>query len=190
MLRAEVEAETPLGRQVASILASGGLAGDDLVSEMLVSRLRQPDCRNGFLLDGYPRTVPQAEFLDTFLEKHRYAPPLLLHLEVPEEVLVRRMSSRRQCPMCGRVYSALEQEDGVCADDGCALVRRKDDREEVIRERLRAFEEMTRAVAAHYRGRNCHRIDGNRAPAEISRDIRRILELASAEAKPGVQVRG
>jgi adenylate kinase len=172
MLRAERQAGTPLGLMAASITAKGGLVNDDLVNPVLVARLKRPDCRKGFLLDGYPRTISQAKFLDEFLAYNDFTSPVVLHLDVPSEVLVQRISSRRQCPVCGRITSG-----GVrCPQDGAELVRRHDDREEVVRERLTAYEEMTRLVIPHFSGGDYHLIDGNRRPEEVSAEIRSILQ--------------
>jgi adenylate kinase len=184
MFRREVEAQTELGRQVSSILAGGGLVSDDLVNRMLAGRLKEPDCAGGFLLDGFPRTVPQAIFLDHLLEETRACRPIVLHLDVPAEVLVARMSARRQCPACGRIYSSLEQRAGVCELDGTPLVRRKDDEPQVIAERLKAFEAQTRPLLAYYQGRCYHHLDGNRPPGDISQEIEAILapKLAQAQA--------
>ena len=136
MLRAEVEAGTPLGQQAQAILAEGQLVSDDIVNEMLVGRITKPDCRKGFLLDGYPRTVPQAEFLDNKLAELGFPPPTIFHLATPQSVLIERISSRRQCPQCGRIYNLLFKpplKPGVCDNDGTKLVRRSDDSVEVVR---------------------------------------------------------
>ena len=98
MLRAEVEAGTPLGKQAQAILAAGQLVGDEIVNEMLVCRITQEDCKGGFLLDGYPRTLPQAKFLDEKLVELGFPPPVIFHLATPQSVLIERISSRRQCP--------------------------------------------------------------------------------------------
>lgn len=184
LLRAEVEAKSQLGLEAASVIASGGLVSDHLVNQMLVCRLNRETCEPGFLLDGYPRTVAQAMFLDAYLEGRNCTPPVVLHLNVPEDVLVARMSSRRQCPRCGRIYSILQRPDNRCELDGTVLIRRKDDREEVIRHRLQAFEEQTREVAGYYARRaNYCLIDGNRPPAEISRSIEGILDSILIRAR-------
>ncbi len=179
LLRAEAEAGSELGKTAAAILAAGGLVGDDLVNRMLLKRLDQPDCARGFLLDGYPRTLPQAHFLDNLLEERGLGKPLVIHLDVPSEILISRISSRRLCPVCGRIYNLLHNKprfDEICDDDGARLTRRKDDQEDVIRERLKSFEELTKVVGGHYAGGNYYRIDGNRSAAEVTRDIDAILE--------------
>ena len=180
MLRAEMQAGSELGKTAQSIMASGGLVGDGLVNEMLAHRVSQPDCKAGFLLDGYPRTVDQAEFLDRLLAGKGLAKPIILHLDVPVDALVGRMTSRRQCPNCGRIYNLLHQppkNNETCDDDGDALVTRKDDLEEVVRERIRTYDELTRPVLAHYQDRTDYfQIRGDRSPGYIFEEITGILD--------------
>ncbi len=179
MLRGEIQAGTTLGKAAKSIMASGGLVGDDLVNNMLAKRITQPDSQNGFLLDGYPRTVQQAEFLDRLIAERDLPKPIILHLDVPMDALIGRMTSRRQCPKCGRIYNLLHQpprQPGVCDDDGTALVTRKDDQEDVVRERIRTYDELTRPVLAHYQDRNYYQIRGDRSPGYIFEEITGILE--------------
>jgi adenylate kinase len=178
MLRAEVEAKSSLGVEAQEILAAGQLVSDEIVNEMLVSRITKEDCRNGFLLDGYPRTLPQAEYLDRKLEELGFPPPTVFHLATPQSVLIERISSRRQCPECGRIYNLLFKppvRPGVCDVDGAKLVRRSDDSVEVVRARLEAYERLTSPIMVHYAGGDYHCISANRPPAEIFRDIEAIL---------------
>jgi len=178
IFRAELKAGTPLGRQASSIMAQGGLVGDDIVNQMVASRIRQSDCSAGFLLDGYPRTAAQAGFLGNALRDNGFPQPTVIHLEVPANVLVRRVASRRQCPQCSRIYNLLSQPPqvhGKCDADGADLIRREDDREEVIQERLRAYQEQTGPVIAHYRDGNYHLLDGDREPAEVQLAIENLL---------------
>jgi adenylate kinase len=179
MLRSEIQAGTALGEAAKSIMTSGGLVGDDLVNKMLAQRIAQPDCERGFLLDGYPRTVQQAEFLDSLICQRGLPKPIILHLDVPMDALIGRMTSRRQCPKCGRIYNLLHQppkKSGFCDDDGCALATRKDDQEDVVRERIRTYDELTRPVLAYYQDRNYHQIRGDRSPGYIFEEITGILE--------------
>ena len=179
MLRAEVEADTPLGKQVQSILAVGSLVSDELVNDIVVSRITKPDCKNGFLLDGYPRTLSQAKFLDGQLTQLGFRPPTVFHLATPKSVLIERISSRRQCPKCGRIYNLLFKpplRPGVCDDDGTKLIRRSDDSVEVVSARLEAYERQTTPIMVHYAGGDYHSIPANRPPAEIFRDIEAILK--------------
>jgi len=179
MLRAEIQAGTELGNAARSIMASGGLVSDDLVNKMLARRVAQPDCQRGFLLDGYPRTLQQAEFFDTLVKERGLPKPIILHLDVPMDALIGRMTSRRQCPKCGRIYNLLHQppkKAGVCDDDGTPLVTRKDDQEDVVRDRLRTYDELTRPVLAYYQDRNYYQIRGDRSPSYIFEEITGILE--------------
>lgn len=179
MLRAEIHSGSALGKAAASIMANGGLVGDDLVNRMLADRLLRPDCQNGFLLDGYPRTVEQAEFLDKLITDRNLEKPIILHLDVPLDALVGRLTSRRQCPVCKRIYNLLQQPPklpGVCDDDGAPLEARKDDREDVVKERIRTYLDVTRPVLAHYQDRNYHQIRGDRSPGYIFEAISAILD--------------
>jgi adenylate kinase len=179
MLRAEIQAGTELGDAARSIMASGGLVSDDLVNKMLARRVAQPDCQRGFLLDGYPRTLQQAEFFDALVKERGLPKPIILHLDVPMDALIGRLTSRRQCPKCGRIYNLLHQppkKAGVCDDDGTPLVTRKDDQEDVVRDRLRTYDELTRPVLAYYQDRNYYQIRGDRSPSYIFEVITGILE--------------
>jgi adenylate kinase len=188
MLRAEIQGGTPLGKAARSIMASGGLVGDDLVNKMLAQRIAQPDCKSGFLLDGYPRTVQQAEYFDSLVTERGLPKPIILHLDVPMDALIGRMTSRRQCPKCGRIYNLLHQppkKSGFCDDDGTPLDTRKDDQEDVVRERIRTYDELTRPVLAYYQDRNYHQIRGDRSPSYIFEEITGILEpLVSKNGAP------
>jgi len=179
MLRAEIQAGTDLGRAAQSIMASGGLVGDDLVNKMLANRVSQPDAQHGFLLDGYPRTVEQAEFLDRLLEERHFPKPIILHLDVPMDALLGRLTSRRQCPKCGTIYNLLHQppkKAGFCDNDGVALITRKDDQEDVVTERLKTYTNLSRPVLAHYQDADYHEIRGDRSPSYVFEAITGILE--------------
>jgi len=188
MFRAECAAGTPLGKQACQILAGGGLVGDDIVNPMLAGRLGKPDCRNGFVLDGFPRTIAQARFLDDLLKERGLPEPVVLYFDVPAATLVARITARRQCPACGRIYNVLHQppqRPGVCDADGVLLTQRADDVEGVIRQRLRAYEEATEPLLQYYEARDLHRIDGTPSAEEIHRAVERVLEthLASSTAR-------
>jgi adenylate kinase len=179
MFRSECKAGTKLGKLACSILSSGRLVPDEVVNQILAQRIAQPDCRHGFLLDGYPRTVPQAKFLTGLLECRGIPNPVVIHLDVPAEALVTRLAARRQCPACSRIYNLLSQpprQTGICDADGATLICRDDDREEVIRRRLQAYEELTGPVLHYYASAVCYRVDGTRAPAEVSREIEIVLD--------------
>ena len=177
MLRGEMKAGSDLGKAAQATIAAGGLVSGDLVNQILKTRISQPDCQRGFILDGYPRTVEQAEFLDATLGEKSIGKPIVLHFDVPTDALIGRMTSRRWCPTCGRTYnilSARPKNPGKCDDDGEALIVRKDDREDVFRERLRTYDELTRPILAHYP--DYRHIHGDRSPAYIFEEITGILE--------------
>lgn len=180
-------AQTPLGQEAQAIITAGGLVPDELVNRMLCARIGQADCADGFMLDGYPRTVEQAEYLDGLVAGHELVPPVVIHLDVPADVLVGRMVSRRQCSKCGRMYNVLSARpkiDGVCDDDGAPLIMRKDDREDVIRERLRTYEDVTRPVLNHYPSDRYFQISGDRSTGYIFEEITRVLESVMAKEQP------
>jgi len=181
--RAEVKAGTELGKQAAEIMASGGLVSDEIVNGIVANRIVQPDCARGFLLDGYPRTVQQAEYLASLLRGRGLPDPVVLHLDVPASALVARLTARRQCPVCKRIYNLLSQpprEAGKCDDDGATLTCREDDKEEVIRRRLEAYEQQTGPVLAFYSGNQCIKIEGDHAVDTVTRAVEAALAPLAA----------
>ena len=187
MFRAECQSGTELGNMACSILKQGGLMDDKIVNEIVASRIAGVDCANGFLLDGYPRTVPQARFFSGMVQKEGWPKPVIIHLDVAADVLVARLTSRRQCPQCLRIYNLLSQPpraDGKCDADGTALITRDDDREIVIRQRLQAYQELTDPVLQWYGSSAVSRIDGGGAPEFVARDIGHVLAARAAIALP------
>ena len=185
VLRAECQAGTELGKAASAIMASGGLVGDDLINPMVANRIARPDCAAGFLLDGYPRTLPQAEFLTALLEDRGLPKPVAIHIEVPAGVIVSRITARRQCPVCSRIYNMISQPpkvDEVCDLDATPLIRRADDTEEVVTRRLRAYHEATGPVVEYYTARGARLVDGTRPPEEIWREIEGLLGPADTMA--------
>src|ERR1039457_1961946 len=177
MFRAECKAGTELGKAACSILSNGGLVGDDLVNGIVANRIARPDCAAGFLLDGYPRTVPQAIYFSAVLRERGLPAPVVIHLDVADEALVTRLTARRQCPECGHIYNALLQPPhitGLCDRDGAALITRDDDREEVIRRRLRAYDELTRPILKWYGPSVVRSVDGARPMDEMAREVERV----------------
>ena len=148
ILRGEVKAGTELGLKVKDILASGQLVPEEIVIEMVKKRLAEPDCANGYILDGFPRNIAQADALATFAQIDA-----VLVITVPDEKIVARMSGRRTCPTCGATFhveSNPPKKEGVCDLCGAALTIRADDREEVVRDRLRVYHEQTEPLIAYY----------------------------------------
>ena len=186
MFRAECRAGTDLGRLACSILKSGGLVSDEIVDQIVAGRIRQPDCASGFLLDGYPRTLEQATFLDGMLRARGLPQPIALHLEVPEQVLVSRITARRQCGVCGRIYNMLSQPPRVgeiCDHDQAPLIRREDDTEQVILARLKAYHDATSPVIAYYANDGSRRVDASGTPEQIFLEIERVLVTSNCDSE-------
>ena len=160
LLRENVKQGTPLGVQVRDVIAKGELVPDHLVCDIVAWRLRETDAQRGFILDGFPRTAKQAVWLDSFLkfefgDTGKWAAwlPIVICIKVDYNKLLLRITGRRTCPTCGRIYNVHSQPplvDEICDVDGSKLVTRDDDREEIIRERLDAYERQTKPVAEHY----------------------------------------
>lgn len=186
MLRQEIRSGTRLGRSVKSLIDSGHFVGDTPMNRMLLRRVKQPDCAGGFLLDGYPRTVPQAVFLDRLVEKLAMPTPFVIHLEVPAKVILDRLSGRRVCPHCGSVYNIHTNppaREGYCAC-GVPLITRPDDQMEVVRARQVVYHRQTGPVLDYYAGRNCFTLNGNRDPGEVFAEIQGILESKFVPVRP------
>ena len=163
MLREAIADGTELGRKAAPIVASGGLVPDDVMVGIIKDRLAKSDARKGFILDGYPRTLVQAERLDTFVGNGSGG-LRVLQLLVPDEVIVKRIALRRSCPQCGAIYhleTAPPRDDEVCDRDGAELTARPDDNEQAVRTRLEAFHRQTLPVATFYKSKSVLRqVDG------------------------------
>lgn len=168
ILREAVQTGTDLGRQAQAVMERGELVSDALMVEIVRERLARGDTRDGFILDGFPRTVAQAVALDEILAGRD--PLIVVELGVPDRALVERLSRRRVCRECGATYGAgAGAVPAACARCGAALVARRDDREEVVQERLRVYREQTEPLVAFYRDRaTFRRVDGNQ-PAEAVR---------------------
>ena len=185
MFRAECQAGTELGKQASSIMAQGGLVGDEIVNAIVASRISKADCAGGFLLDGYPRTVPQAIEFSALLQQKGLPNPVVIHLDVADDLLVARLTARRQCPQCKRIYNLLSQPPKVaeqCDDDGAGLMAREDDREAVIRQRLRAYHELTGPILKWYGASAVHSVDGGMAPDQVARAIEAVVVAAERAA--------
>lgn len=153
MLRRHIEAGDAIGRLSESLIRSGKLVPDELVNQLVEQRTAEPDCRGGMVLDGYPRTLNQAGVLLELLKRNGFQ-PAVVHLVVDYERIVARLSGRRQCLVCGTLYSLKTNPPkvpGICDRDGTTLVTREDDREEVIRERLSEYESRTRPLLDYFR---------------------------------------
>jgi adenylate kinase len=169
MLRAEIQAGTDLGRKAQPILAAGQYVSDDIMIGMIRNRLRQPDCERGFIIDGFPRTVPQAEALDRLMDELARGFDRVVYLKVDIEELLRRLSGRLVCPVCQRTYPP---GTAACEADGSALVQREDDKAEAVKPRIEIYLHKTIPVLDHYRGRGLvSEIDGRGTIEEITRQV-------------------
>ena len=175
MLRAAVKAGTPLGVKAQEIMAQGGLVSDEIVLGIVAERLALDDCHNGFVLDGFPRTIPQADALDQILKQADRAIDTVLSLEVEPEEIVKRLSGRRSCPSCGKGYHVefdAPVQSGICDVCNTALVQRADDQEDTVRNRLLVYERQTAPLKDYYRAKHilCS-IPGMGSIAEIQQRI-------------------
>jgi len=182
LFRKNVAEDTPLGRKANEYMKKGQLVPDQIVLSMVDQRLSQPDCSKGYLLDGFPRTLGQAESLKKMLAKRGTALDHVILIEVPDEAIVERLSSRRTCSKCGTIYNlklSPPKKDGVCDKCGGALTQREDDVAETIRQRLRVYHETTEPLIAYYRKEKLLRsVDGSKAPQEVSKAIFGVLGAA------------
>jgi adenylate kinase len=199
LLREHVGRGTALGLEAKAIMARGELVPDDLMYGMVASRLKQADCRRGFILDGFPRTAGQAGWLDAFLEREFFekserCTPVVIRLDVDYTQLLLRLTGRRSCPTCGRIYNVHFQPprvDELCDLDGSKLVQRNDDREEVIRGRLSAYEVQTKPVAEYYQARSrLVPVNADRSVEEVTAELFGVIDghaavrTGSGMAKP------
>lgn len=171
MLRAARREGTELGRKAAEFMDNGLLVPDEVVVGLIAERIEKPDAQAGFLLDGFPRTVPQAEALDAMLAAKGQHIDRVLSIEVPDENIVRRLSARRSCPQCNAVYHLEHMPpkvEGTCDRDGAALVQREDDRPETIKRRLEAFHAQTAPLKQLYKDRGLLvEVDGTKTPDAV-----------------------
>ena len=161
ILRSQIQAGTELGKRARSFIDSGKLVSDDLVVEMIQDRLNRPDVQKGFILDGFPRTVDQANALEAMLQASKMPVTLVLEFATSEAVIVNRLSGRRACPKCGTNYHIRNippKKEGICDLCGSALIQRKDDKPETIRERLKVYHEQTAPLIEFYKKRKTLRL--------------------------------
>jgi adenylate kinase len=178
LLREHRKNHTPLGMMAEELMAKGQLVPDDLVNKMVAARLTQPDTEHGYILDGFPRTLNQAEWLDGQLVAYML-PVVAVHIAVPEKVLLERITGRRISP-AGRIYNIYTnppKTEGICDVDGSKLEQRTDDTEAVFHERMRAFQEKTAAVIEYYRshGNRFAEVNGNQDIDAVTKEIRSTL---------------
>ena len=196
LLRESVRLGTILGLQAKNVIERGDLVSDDLVCDMVAQRLVNPDCEKGFILDGFPRTAAQASWFDQFLKREfldKSKPgnwlPIVIRINVDYNQLSLRLTGRRTCHTCGRIYNVHLQPprvDNVCDIDGSQLIIRDDDQTEVIRERLATYDRQTRPVALYYEGKGrLVSVDCDRPVDQVTEDIFREIESHAAAPADG-----
>ena len=195
LLRDHVRRDTGLGRAAQAKLGRGELVPDLLVCELVAERLKEPDCRRGYILDGFPRTVTQAQWLDVFLKGQIFENshcvkglPIVIQIDVDYNRLWLRLTGRRICPTCGTIYNVYFQPppvDELCTD-GSKLELRSDDREEVIEQRLAAYDQQTKPVAEYYKQKGqLFSVDGDMPPDRLAEEIFREIESHCSQPAAG-----
>lgn len=187
LLRANVSQGTDLGRAAKEVMQCGNLVPDELVNQMVAVRLVEPDTADGFILDGFPRTLPQAHWLDAQLAGRPGALPIVaVSLQVDYNLLLRRITGRRNCPVCQRIYNVFlqpPQRDGFCDVDGAALVQRADDTETCFEGRIGNYQSLTAPVIEHYRAQGRFaEVRGDREVAAVAAEVVSVVERMRAGA--------
>lgn len=176
ILRENVKRETELGRTASEYMEKGKLVPDKIIISMIKERISQEDCRNGFILDGFPRTINQAKELDRITEIDA-----VINLAVPEDIIIKRLTARRVCEKCGAIYNILTlkpKEEGICDRCGGRLIQRKDDTEEVIKKRLEVYKETAKPIIEFYENKKkLYDIEINQADASVEEGVERILKV-------------
>src|ERR1700682_6406022 len=182
MLRENIAKGTPLGVKAEPVMKRGELVPDSLVLKMVARRIDEADCAHGFVFDGFPRTVAQAQYLGELLKQHGYKRALVIHFAIDSSLLLRRITGRRMCKVGGEIYNIYERPpkcDLRCDNDGGQLEQRPDDREEIVGTRLQAYERQTEPLVAYYRrlGR-LHEVNAAKSVDEVKRQVLDIVRAA------------
>jgi adenylate kinase len=184
MFRDAVRRGTPTGRIAKPIMESGALVPDAIVMKMVEERLAEPDAKHGFLFDGFPRTLPQAEQLDGILNRLGFGKPIVIDIQVEPERLMRRLTGRWTCSVGGEIYNIYDMPPrvlGVCDKDGGKLLQRADDRPEVVKQRLAAYERQTKPLSDYYRHQGVlETVDGAASMEDVSRNLAKIVDDAAS----------
>lgn len=180
IFRANIRENTELGQRAKSYMDKGLLVPDQVTCDLVVDRITRDDCKNGYILDGFPRTIPQAEALTKALNEQGTGIDYAIDVEVPDDNIVKRMSGRRACPKCGatfHIHFLKPAKEGVCDNCGSGLVQREDDHEETVQKRLDVYHSQTQPLIQYYREQGVlHSIDGTREMETVFADICAILE--------------
>ena len=179
IFRANIKNNTELGQKAKSYMDKGELVPDELVVDLVVDRIKADDCKNGYVLDGFPRTIPQAEALDAALAAINDKVDFAINVEVPDENIINRMSGRRACVSCGATYHIVHiptKVEGICDKCGAELILRDDDKPETVKNRLNVYHEQTQPLIDYYTGKNVlHEVDGTKEMEEVFSAIVSIL---------------
>jgi adenylate kinase len=182
ILREAVKKQTPLGLAAKAKMEAGGLVPDEVVCGIVEERIGEPDCQKGFILDGFPRTIAQAQFVERMLQAKGRGRPQVLDIEVDEDLLLKRLTGRRTCSVCGEIYNVHfnpPKAEGVCDKDGGKLLDRADDNEQTIRQRLEAYHKQTSPLIEFYRAQGVlHEVEGNKDPEAIAKGLLEFLSQA------------
>ncbi len=180
IFRANIKNGTELGKKAKGYMDAGQLVPDELTVELLLDRVAQDDCKEGYVLDGFPRTIPQADVLDSELTKLGDAVDFAINVDVPDENIVRRMSGRRACLKCGATYHIEHippKAEGICDKCGSELVQREDDKPETVQNRLNVYHEQTQPLIDYYEKKAILKtVDGTKDMKEVFADITAILD--------------
>lgn len=180
MLRAAVKAKTPLGDMAKSIMDAGGLVSDDIVLGLVKERISQEDCASGFILDGFPRTIPQADALISLLNGIGKKIDFVISLDVDNQELIKRLSGRRTCPACGRGFHVIYDKpelEGICDSCGTLLVQRDDDSEHTVISRLKVYEEQTSSLKSYFKDLGIfYSVSGSGSISDIQSQIGSIID--------------
>lgn len=180
IFRANIKNGTELGTKAKVYMDQGMLVPDELTCDLVVDRIKQDDCKDGYILDGFPRTIPQAECLDKALDALNDKIDFAVNVEVPDENIIRRMSGRRACLSCGRTYHIVynpPKEEGICDECKKELVLRDDDKPETVEKRLNVYHEQTQPLIDYYRNKGVlAEVDGTRDMQEVFTAITDVLE--------------
>ena len=179
IFRANIKNGTELGKKAKSYMDQGGLVPDDVTIGMLLDRIAEADCKNGYVLDGFPRTIPQAESLKEALSARGEKLDDAIDIEVPDSAILERMAGRRSCPQCGSSYHVKftpPKREGICDKCGTALVQRDDDKPETVEKRLQTYHAQTKPLIDFYRAEGIlHEVDGTKKPDEVFQAIAEVL---------------
>jgi len=183
IFRANLKEETELGKRAKSFMDKGELVPDDITIAMLLDRIHKEDCKNGYILDGFPRTIPQAEALKEALAKKDEKIDLALDVEASDELIIKRMDGRRTCPACGAIYHIVTlppKTEGICDRCGADLIQRKDDNEETVKNRLKIYHEVTEPLISYYKKEGIlEEIDGAEELDKVFEKVKRIIHERS-----------